>query len=135
MCQTHRGVQYVIPLNRTGHICVYLLLISPEYSQSIPRTSLHKKGFSRVPNSHRLIYLVLYPDTFPHPGLEPTTSSATNIFFWIWASMVYFCGIPSTWHPCYQHTKIYIVSMVTFSDKTNIFCVRIKIPHQLELRF
>ena len=78
MCLTHVEVKYVLSLNKTGHICVYLLLTSPGYSQSIPRTSLHKKCFNRVSNSHPLIYLVLYPDNFPHTVSEPKTSSATT---------------------------------------------------------
>ena len=39
MCLTHRWGQYVLPLNRNGHIYLYLLLPSPGYFQNMPRTS------------------------------------------------------------------------------------------------
>ena len=57
---------------------MYLLLTSPGYSQNIPSTSFHYKGFSRGPTRHLHICLVLYPDTFPCPVSKPTTSSYTT---------------------------------------------------------
>ena len=65
ICLTHIGGHYVIPLNITGHIGVYMLLPYPGYSQSIPITSFPYKCFSVVPSSHGLNCLVFFAYTCP----------------------------------------------------------------------
>ena len=58
ICMAHIVVHYVLTLNRTVHICVYLLLPSPVYSPNIPITSFPLKGFIIVPVSPVLTSLV-----------------------------------------------------------------------------
>ena len=134
MCLTHIGGQYALPLNRTVYICLYLLLTSPGYSQRIPRNSFPYKGLIKVPDSHVLTCLLIYPDNCHYPESQPMTSSATtNIYF-----CMIFNGF-SPWEP------LYLTSMLTTYYKLHsfysqrqwqkeYFCVRIQIPQQSYLK-
>ena len=96
----------------------YLLIVFTKYSQIF----LSLKRFSYSSSQLRSDFFITLPRYFPlYRIVTHNFQCHHQKCFCIWSSMVYFHGIPSTWHPCYQHTKIYIVYMATSSEKVSFW--------------